>query len=119
MKIALIGASGRVGSRLLAELLSRGHTVTGIARDPARFASRPGLTLKAGDATQPARLAPLLASHEVVASAMPFQSFDTRDLIAAVKQAGVPRLVMVGGAATLEVAPGRMLFDAPGFPEAY
>lgn len=119
MKVALIGASGHVGSRLLTELLGRGHSVTGIARDTVKLASRPGLALKAGDATRPAQLAPLLAGHDVVISATRFQSSDPNALIAAVKQAGVPRLMVVGGAASLEVAPGQALFDAPGFPEAY
>lgn len=119
MKIALIGVSGRVGSRLLTELLSRSHSVTGIARDTTTLASRPNLVLKAGDATQPARLAPLLAGHDVVISATRFQSSDPKALIAAVKQAGVPRLMVVGGAGTMEVAPGQALIDASGFPEAY
>lgn len=119
MEIALLGVSGRVGSRLLAELLSRGHRVTGIARDIAKLASRPNLVLKAGDATQPARLAPLLAGHDVVISAMRFATSDAAALLTAVKQARVPRLMVVGGAASLEVAPGHLLFDAPGFPEAY
>jgi putative NADH-flavin reductase len=119
MKIALIGAGGRVGSRLLTELLNRGHSVTGIARNTTQLTSRPGLVLKVGDATQPAQLAPLLAGHDAVVSATRFQTSDARALITAVKQAGVPRLVVVGGAASLEVAPGKALFDAPGFPEAY
>lgn len=119
MNIALIGVSGRVGSRLLTELLVRGHSVTGIARDTTKLASRPKLALKAGDATQPAQLAPLLAGHEVVISATRFQSSDPSAMIAAVKQAGVPRLMVVGGAASLEVAPRQTLFDAPGFPAAY
>ena len=75
--------------------------------------------LKTGDAAQPASLAPLLASHDVVISATRFQSSDPKALIAAVKQAGVKRLMVVGGAASLEVAPGQALFDAPGFPETY
>ena len=119
MEIALIGAGGRVGSRLLTELLSRGHSVTGIARDTTQMPGRPGLVLKTGDATQPSQLAPLLAGHDVVISATRFQSSDSKALIAAVKQAGVRRLMVVGGAASLEVAPGHALFDAPGFPEAY
>src|SRR6185312_11394609 len=119
MKIALIGVSGHVGSRLLTELLGRGHDVTGIARDTSKLTSRPGLVLKLADATQAAQLAPLLVGHEVVISATRFQSSDPKALIAAVKQAGVPRLMVVGGAASLEVAPGQALFDAPGFPEAY
>lgn len=119
MKIALIGVSGRIGSRLLAEMLERGHSVTGIARDTTKVASRPGLVLKRGDATRPEQLAPLLAGHDVVASAMPFRTADPEALLAAVKQARVPRLMMVGGAATLEVAPGEILLDTPDFPDAY
>ena len=119
MKIALIGVSGRVGSRLLTELLDRGHEVTGIARDISKLTSRPRLVLKEADATQPTRLVPLLGGHDVVISAMRFESSNAVALMGAVKQAGVKRLMVVGGAASLEVAPGQSLFDAPGFPEAY
>ena len=119
MKIALIGVTGRVGSRLLAELLRRGHHVTGIARNTGKLAGQPGLVLKNADADQPAQLAPLLAGHDAVISALKFATTDAETLIAAVKQAGVRRLVVVGGAATLEVAPGHILLDAPGFPAAY
>ena len=119
MKIALIGVSGRVGSRLLAELLRRGHTVTGIARDVKSVASQPGLSLSVGEATSAAELAPLIAGHNAVISASRFVSSDPKALIAAVRQAGVARLLVVGGAGSLEVAPGVMLVDAPNFPEAY
>jgi putative NADH-flavin reductase len=119
MNIALIGVTGRVGSRLLAELLRRGHRVTGIARDTTTLAPRPGLVLKNADAGQPAQLAPLLAGHDAVISALKFATTDAATLIAAVKQAGARRLLVVGGAATLEVAPGHILLDAPGFPAAY
>ena len=119
MNIALIGVSGRVGSRLLAELLRRGHRVTGIARDTSKLASQPQLVLKHGDANQPAQLAPLLAGHDAVLSALKFATSDAAALIAAVKQAGVDRLLVVGGAGSLEVAPGRALLDTPDFPAAY
>lgn len=119
MKVALIGFSGQVGTRLLAELLRRGHEVTGIARDVRGSAGRPGLRLKRGDATRATELAPLLAGHDAVISATRFVSSDAPALIAAVKQAGVPRLLLVGGAGSLEVAPGQALIDAPGFPTAY
>jgi putative NADH-flavin reductase len=119
MNIALLGVSGRVGSRLLAELLRRGHRVTGIARDTGKLAGQPGLVLKNADAGQPAQLAPLLAGHDAVISALKFASTDAAALLATVKQAGGMRLLVVGGAATLEVAPGHMLLDAPGFPAAY
>ncbi|HBL66747.1 MAG TPA: 3-beta hydroxysteroid dehydrogenase, partial [Achromobacter sp.] len=54
MKIALIGITGRVGSRVADELLKRGHQVTGIARNPADVNAQPGLTIQQGDATDPA-----------------------------------------------------------------
>ncbi|HJR15139.1 MAG TPA: NAD(P)-dependent oxidoreductase [Rhodanobacteraceae bacterium] len=119
MKIALIGISGRVGSRIFAELLSRGHTVTGIARDTVNVAPLPGLEIKSADAADAAQLAPLLVGHDAVISASKFVSSDATALIAAVRQAGVPRLLVVGGAGSLEVAPGKTLADTPGFPESY
>ncbi|MCU1324917.1 MAG: putative NADH-flavin reductase [Bryobacterales bacterium] len=119
MRIALVGVSGHVGSRILDELLRRGHTVTGIARDVKSVVSRPGLELRVGEARSTAGLEPLLASHDAVISATRFVSSDPKALIAAVRQSAVPRLLVVGGAGSLEVAPGLMLVDAPDFPEAY
>lgn len=119
MHVALIGISGRVGSRLFAELRRRGHTVTGIARDVRQVAPAPGLTVQAADATQPAQLAPLLAGHDAVMSASKFGSSDPHAPLAAVKQAGVARLLVVGGAGSLEIAPGQTLANTPDFPAAY
>ena len=119
MKVALIGVSGRVGTRLLTELLRRGHEVTGIARDVRGVTARHGLRLESGDATRAAELAPLLAGHDAVISAMKFATADAPALIDALKQAGVPRLLVVGGAGSLDIAPGQALIDAPGFPAAY
>lgn len=118
--IVLLGITGRAGSRIADELLRRGHTVTGIARDLSRAAARPGLTLVAADATQAAALAPLLAGHDAVISATRFVGgIDAPTLLAAARQAGVPRVLVVGGAGSLEVAPGVALIDTPQFPEAY
>jgi len=119
MNIALIGITGRAGSRIADELLRRGHQVTGIARNPAEVAARPGLTARQGDATDPAALAPLLAGHDAVISAARFVSTDAKPLLEAVRSAGVPRLLVVGGAGSLRVAPGVMLIDTPDFPDAY
>ncbi|MDR3389700.1 MAG: NAD(P)-dependent oxidoreductase [Rudaea sp.] len=119
MKIALIGVSGRVGSRLLTELLRRGHSVTGIARDVNKVAARPGLVLRAADALQPTKLTPLLVGHDVVIGATRFVASDPQALIAAVKRAAVKRLMVVGGAASLKVASGQELLDSSGFPAAY
>ena len=119
MRIALIGVTGRVGSRLLTELLNRGHDVTGIARNTSSVGTRPHLTLRSADANQPAQFAPLLPGHDAVASAVKFASTDPHAVIGAVKQSGVKRLMVVGGAGTLEVAPGVQLMDTPDFPAAY
>ncbi|HXT00863.1 MAG TPA: NAD(P)-dependent oxidoreductase [Elusimicrobiota bacterium] len=119
MKIALIGASGNVGSRVASEALSRGHRVTGIARRPERIAAKAGLTAVRGDAASPEALSRVLAGHDAVVSSTRFQGSDSRVLLAAVKKAGVKRLLVVGGAGSLEVAPGRALIDSPEFPAAY
>lgn len=119
MNIALIGITGNVGSRVAAELLQRNHIVTGIARDPQRAQPRTGVTLVQGDATDAAALAPLLAGHDAVISAGRFLSSDVNALLSAVKTAGIPRLLVVGGAGSLEVAPGMALIDTPQFPQAY
>lgn len=119
-KIAILGITGNAGSRIAHELLARGHSVTGIARDPSKAAARPGLTLVAADATQAATLAPLLEGHDVVVSSTRFVGgIDAATLVAAAKQAGVPRIAVVGGAGSLEVAPGVALIDTPQFPDAY
>jgi uncharacterized protein len=119
MQVALLGASGNVGSRILTELLQRGHEVTGIVRHPEKLRAQAGLTATRGDANDAAGLARLLAGHDAVISAVTFQSADPRRVIGAVKEAGVPRLLVVGGAGSLEVAPGVLLLDTPEFPEAY
>ena len=111
----MIGITGRVGSRVADELLKRG-LVTGIARNLGDVNPQPGLTVKQGDATDPQGLTALLAGHDAVVSASRFVSSDAKPLIAAVKDAGVPRLLVVGGAGGLQVAPGKMLIDTPSFP---
>lgn len=119
MKIALVGASGAIGSRVAAEALSRGHSVTGIARDPKKIAAKPGLTARAGDTAAPAELAKVLAGHDAVVLSGRFLSVKPADALAAVRASGVKRFVVVGGAGSLEVAPGAALIDTPQFPAAY
>lgn len=119
MKIALVGASGAVGSRILHELAARGHQVTAIARDPSRIPAAPGATAVAGDARRVETLAPLLAGHDAVVSSIHFTDVDADALIAAVKAAQVRRYLVVGGAGSLAVAPGVALYDIPDFPAIY
>lgn len=119
MKVALIGASGNAGARLLAELSRRGHAVTAIARHPEKIAALPGVTPKAGDINDQAGLVRLLAGHDAVISSLRFVDTDPDALIAIVREAGVKRYFVVGGAGSLEVAPGVKLIDTPPFPAAY
>lgn len=119
MKIALIGATGNVGSRILKEAVNRGHQVTAISRHPETVSSQPGVTAATGEVSDPASLSKILAGHDAVVSAVRFADTDARKLIGAVKASGVKRYVIVGGAASLEVAPGKRLFDDPNFPSAY
>lgn len=119
MKIALIGASGNVGSRILKELSDRGHAITAIARQPERIAAQPDATAVAGDAAKPDALAETLRGHDVVVSALPFAPTDAQSLIDTVRASGVRRFLVVGGAGSLEVAPGQRLIDQPAFPDEY
>jgi putative NADH-flavin reductase len=119
MKVALIGATGNIGSRLVAELTSRGYTVTAISRHPEKTAAKPGVTAKLGDVFDKAALTALLAGHDAVISAVRFSGSDPHILVDAVKASGVKRYLVVGGAGSLEVAPGVKLIDTPNFPDAY
>jgi putative NADH-flavin reductase len=129
MKIALIGATGYVGSHLLNEALDRGHEVTAIVRHPERLPVRAGLTAKKGDVYDQEALAALLPGHDAVISAFSMDK-DAQDvyqsmvdgaqaIIAATKKAGVKRLLVVGGAGSLETAPGQQVIDDPDFPPAW
>jgi uncharacterized protein len=119
VKIALIGATGNAGSRLLKEAIARGHLVTAIARNSSDKAPKdPKVTAKSGDLNNPKALAPLLRGHDAVVSAARFRNAPPGALIEAVKASGVRRLFVVGGAGSLEIVPGRALMDTPSFPEA-
>lgn len=118
-KLALIGASGNVGSKILAEALSRGHEVTGIVRNPEKLPLHPKLTAKRGDVFDADGLAKLLAGHDAVISSVHYTASDPALLLQAVKASGVKRYLVVGGAGSLEVAPGVQLVDTPEFPAIY
>ena len=119
MKIALIGASGNVGSRIAAELSSRGHEITAIARNAAKISALPGVKPTAADIADTEALVPILKGHAAVISSVHFVDSDPDQLIRAVKAAGAPRYLVVGGAGSLQVAPGKLLVDSPDFPKEY
>ncbi|BCH56817.1 NAD(P)-dependent oxidoreductase [Agrobacterium vitis] len=118
-KIALIGASGNAGARILKELADRGHTVTAIARNLEKIASLPSVTAVKGDVYDKDGLALILKGHDAVISSVHFTASDPDLLIETVRASGVRRYLVVGGAGSLEVAPGVTLLSTPQFPEAY
>jgi len=127
INIVLFGAGGNIGRVIADELLLRHHQVTGVTRG-GDFATPHGsaLTVKAGDVTNPDVVADLIAGHDAVASAVGPQigveDDETillgaaRSLTAALPRANVRRLVVLGGAGGLEVAPGVRVVDTPSFP---
>ncbi len=129
-KIVIIGASGFVGSALMNEALNRGNNVRAIVRHPEKITlTNPGLTVKKADASDPAILSELCRGYDVVISAYnpgwrnPDIATDTLRvyplILEGVKRSGVPRFLVVGGAASLFVSPGVRLMDAGVIPDAF
>ena len=119
MKIAVIGASGNAGSRITAELARRGHAVTAIARNPERIAAQANVAATKGDIMDRPALTSLLAGHDAAISSVHFLASDPLKLIGAARDSKVGRYLVVGGAGSLEVAPGVRLVTTSGFPVAY
>jgi uncharacterized protein len=115
VKVALIGASGKVGQRLIAELVGRGHDVTGIARHASDIA----VPMRIADAADAAALADAIAGHDAVFHSANFRSSDPAAVLKAMETAEIRRLLVVGGAGTLSVAPGVQFIDSPDFPEVF
>jgi putative NADH-flavin reductase len=126
MKVVLFGASGMIGSRVLSELLRRGHTVTAVVRHPERVKAESGVRVVQGDVTDSAGVASAAKGADAAVSAYSPPPTDAgkvvdaaRSLFAGLAEAGVRRLIVVGGAGSLEVAPGVQLVDTPSFPAAW
>ncbi|BCJ58040.1 NAD(P)-dependent oxidoreductase [Micromonospora endophytica] len=127
MKVLLFGASGNIGRAIAEELLSRGHSVTGVTRrGVVKGLEHERFTAIVGDATDAGTVASLASGHDAVASAVgPAVGRENdheiivgaaRALIEGLSKAGVTRLVTIGGAGSLEVAPGKRVLDDPNFP---
>jgi len=124
MKLALIGATGRVGREIVAEALSRGHEVVAIARDPSKLKPAPHLTTVKADVIKPEETARAVKGVDAVISAYnpgwtnsEIRADTTKGfagIIAGLKQAGVRRVLFVGGAGSL-VEGGERLVDKPDF----
>lgn len=128
MNIVLIGASGFIGSAILHEALERGHQVIALVTRPEKLEAHARMKALAADVMDLQKLTAQLAGADAVVSAFSghaqantqdYYLDGVRNIITAARQARVPRLLMVGGAGSLEVAPGVQLIDTPGFPEQY
>ena len=130
MKVVLIGATGFVGKAILLELLDRDHYVTAIARHPEKLGiHHPSLTTKAGDMLDEQQVTALVKGHDAVVSAYNpgwtnpkiYEEFlqGAQTIQAGVKAAGVKRLIVIGGAGSLEIKPGLQLIDTPEFPAQF
>jgi uncharacterized protein len=131
MKIAIIGATGFIGSKLRDEAVSRGHVVTAVTRSPDKLPKSDRIIPAPGDVNDVPLLTRYFRGQEaVIHSYAPGRGIDAQEsmtkqragtlsIIAATKAAGVKRLLAVGGAGSLEVRPGVAHFDTPEFPAAY
>jgi putative NADH-flavin reductase len=129
VKIALIGATGYVGSRVLEEALQRGHEMTAIVRDPGKLPQREGLVARDADIQQTGQVEEAVSGNEVVVSCFNPGGHDvstnpafyrdivegTRKIIDGVKRSDVDRLIYVGGAGSLFSRDGIMLVDDAEF----
>lgn len=125
MNIALIGASGFIGSAIRKEALSRKHKVTALVSDTSKLQPEANLDIQRSDVLDTEGVARQLRGQDVVISAFSghadgdiygYYLKGIRSLVAAVRAAGVARLLLVGGAGSLEVEPGVQFLDTPEFP---
>jgi len=126
MKVVLFGASGKSGSRLLQELIARGHDVTAAVRNPQTFSAPADISIVRDDLSDAHHTADVVRGADAVVSAYAPPADDTDALIgvterqvSAVRDAGVDRLLVVGGAGGLEVAPGVSLIASGHLPAPY
>jgi putative NADH-flavin reductase len=131
MNIAIVGATGFVGSKLLDEATLRGHKVTAITRSPQKLPANAAVEAVKADVNDVNTLVEHFRGKDAVIHAyspakelgvmekIEQQGKATQTIIAAVKAADVKRLLAVGGAGSLYVSPGVRNMDQPGFPKEY
>jgi putative NADH-flavin reductase len=124
MRVVVYGATGNAGSRIVGELKSRGHQITAVARDTNKVPA--GIGTRHDDLSSVDRIAEVIEGADAVVSAYAPPQNDTDQLIgvterqiAAVRKVGKTRLIVVGGAGSLEVAPGLSLLASGHLPEAW
>ncbi len=120
MKIALIGATGMAGSRILEELVSRGHYVKAIARNTHKLADTERVLTVDLDLNDQEALVTELKGQDAVVSAVRFQGLNANGLIQAIRESKVKRYIVVGGAGSLNLPNQNVrVLDSEDFPEEY
>ncbi len=127
MKVLVIGASGKIGSRIVTELLNRGHKVTAVTRDKNAFKRKErNLNVVEGDALDVKRMKQLTRGFPAVVSAVgqnkPADSVRNvveaaESFVTALVDLRDTRIIALSGAGSLEVSPGVLLMDSPEFPD--
>ncbi len=126
MKIAVIGASGFVGKHLVSELVNRKHSIKAFARNSENILAHENVEKIALDVNDVEKLATNLADVDVVVSAYNagwtnpnlYDDFlkGSKAIQEATKKAGVKRLIVIGGAGSLQATPEIQIVDTPEFP---
>jgi putative NADH-flavin reductase len=124
MRVVLYGATGKAGSVILKELVDRGHSVTAVARTPEKVQKFKNVSVVQSDLSDPAKVARIVKGADAVVSAYGPPPDKTTEIIAAtdclvqgIEQAGGPRLIVVGGAGSLFVAPGVTVRESGHLPK--
>jgi putative NADH-flavin reductase len=128
-KVVVFGAGGKAGRAVVQEAISRGHEVTAVVRDPAKYDDLAGerVQLVVGDVTNVHSVAAVAAGHDIAISAVydmasapePFFVGAAHALLESLPAAGVTRALIIGLASNLEYAPGQRIMDGPEFPEGF
>ncbi|WP_434106056.1 NAD(P)-dependent oxidoreductase [Paraburkholderia caffeinilytica] len=116
MKVALIGAGGTAGSRILKELIRREHCVLALARTPSKVDACYGALVRQLNANDVLAVSEAVRGQDAVISATTFTQTNPRNLIDGITAADVMRYIVVGGAGSLETSPGLREMDDPRFP---
>lgn len=128
MKIAVFGATGRVGGRFVEYAIAEGHQIRALVRDPAKLTARAGLEVIRGDVLNPADVERTIQGCEAVVSGLggagvndpgDAQSQGMRNIVAAMRTHGLRRVLGVAGGGILDSPKGGLRHDQPGFPEVF
>ena len=119
MKVALIGATGKIGSAIRLELLHRGHKITALSRHIDAATLEDGIVARKADIMDVSAMAEALTGHDAIVSAAMFTPGSSASLVEGLRRSGVRRVVIVGGAGSLDADGGKRIADVIDVPDAW